>query len=171
VVKKFNPDKILFIPSFNPPLKDKNLASFDDRLAMCKLATNDNYCFEVSDIESKIIGKSYTVKTLELLKKQYKTQEKFNFLIGIDAFANIDNWFQPQKLAENVKFLVLNRKENTKLREIQLKNLDYQILDNPYINISSSEIRDLAKSNKSLKNLVTTEVEEYIKTKKLYRKD
>ena len=72
--EKLNLDKVLVIPTATPPHKEaKELASSEDRIEMCKLAFGD--LAEVSDVEIRRGGKSYTVETLEELKKIYKNDD------------------------------------------------------------------------------------------------
>lgn len=65
---------------------------------MVELATTSNPKFEVSDIEYKREGKSYTCLTIEELYKQYNLNSKIKFIIGTDAFAKIESWYETDKL-------------------------------------------------------------------------
>lgn len=68
-------DKILFIPTASPPHKsDDDFAPKEDRINMLSLAISSFDKFEISDIEFKLTGKSYTYLTLSELKKYIKTQ-------------------------------------------------------------------------------------------------
>ena len=65
-------DKILFIPTASPPHKsDDDFAPKEDRINMLSLAISSFDKFEISDIEFKLTGKSYTYLTLSELEKIY----------------------------------------------------------------------------------------------------
>ena len=104
----FGLDRIFFIPSGNPPLKRKDLADADHRYNMVRMAVRDNPYFEVLDIESIRPGKSYTVNTLEQLLKNYADAD-FYFILGIDAFLDIPNWREPEKILSLANFIVISR--------------------------------------------------------------
>ena len=99
----YNFERILFIPAYIPPHKsvDKKLALH--RFNMVKLAISEYNGFDISDIEYKREGNSYTYNTILELRKAYNiTDEKINFLIGTDAFIKIRTWYNTDKLKELV---------------------------------------------------------------------
>jgi nicotinate-nucleotide adenylyltransferase len=167
-------EKIIFIPAYNPPHRNTFLASPEHRLNMVNLAVKTNNNFEVSDIEYKLQGKSFsyeTVKKLYELNPHFKG--KINFIIGTDAFKLIDTWHEPEKLSELVRFIIVNREESfdqaSFFRDIKLRNFDYNVIKIPFIEISSTYIRSNIDKNKSIKYLVTDCVEKYILENKLFK--
>ena len=78
----YNFDKILFIPAFIPPHKEVDNSLAEHRFNMVKIATSDNPKFEVSDIEYKRGGNSYTYLTILELRKEFRINDRINFLIG-----------------------------------------------------------------------------------------
>ena len=170
---ELNADKILFIPSFIPPHRDSDLADAAHRLNMVKLAIETNPHFEVSDIELKLQGISYTFNTIqELYRQNSEIKSKINFIIGADAFNNIESWYKYEELAKLINFIVLARPKSKDIEEIinnlSLKDFSYKFVEAPRIDISSSFIRQRAKEKKSVKYLVTNEVESYIQENRLY---
>jgi nicotinate-nucleotide adenylyltransferase len=188
-------DKILFIPSANPPLKTDDLADATHRYRMAELAIAKNKFFRISDIELKIPGKSYTLKTLRKLIKSYAEVE-FSFILGIDAFLDIGNWWNPEKLLKIVNFVIISKPpycfmdlQNshyiTNIDKKILKKLDNAELEISIIKlkskkdailikltpmgISSTEIRRLIKYGESIKYLLPEEVESYIISNRLYK--
>ena len=165
-------DKVVFIPAHIPPHRETDLATPQDRLEMVKLAIKNNKDFEVSDIEYQYDEKSYSLLTLQRLKEIYPTVEKFNFIIGTDAFEKIDSWYKPEEVAKLAKFIIVKRHENFDKDEffskIKLKDFDYEIIKAPLLEISSSSVRNLICQNKSIKYQVASEVEQYIMDNKLY---
>jgi nicotinate-nucleotide adenylyltransferase len=167
--------KILFIPAYNPPHRNISLALPEHRLNMVKLAIESNQYFEVSDIEYNLGGKSYSYLTIKKLYEIYPDLTgKINFIIGTDAFKLIDSWYEAEKLAEIVNFIIINRIETLDIDEmvnsLRLKNFDYKIVKVPLIELSSTYIRNNLKENKSIKYLVPDNVEKYILENNLYNK-
>lgn len=175
VLNEMNIDKIIFIPTGNPPHKNKNeVISPLDRYEMVKLAVKGNDGFKVSDIEIRRSGKTYSYDTLkELHNIYYETQ--FYFIIGFDTLKEIDTWKNVNDVCSMTDFIVVNRGNN--LNEIKDEILNKEkkysckfiLVKIPDIEISSTDIRDRIKNNKSIKYLVTDEVEKYIKQKGLYK--
>jgi nicotinate-nucleotide adenylyltransferase len=106
--EKGNLDKVIFMPSGNPPLKIVDLIDASHRYAMARLATASNVNFVVSDLEIRQIEKSYTVNTIQRLCEIYPGDELF-FILGIDAFLDIPNWWQPDVLTAMVDFILMTR--------------------------------------------------------------
>ena len=170
---ELNAEKILFIPSFIPPHKNNDLAGAEHRLNMVKLAINNNPFFEISDIELKLQGTSYTYKTIQELYRQNPDIEgRINFIIGADAFNNIETWHKYEEFAKLINFIVLARPKSRDVEEIvnnlSLKDFSYKFVEAPRIDISSSYIRQKIKEKKSIKYLVTEEVEKYIIENNIY---
>lgn len=178
VQKKFHFEKIIFIPSFISPFKqnlDKKMAF--DRLEMVKIALKRKKHFDLSDIEFNFNQVSYTYNTICAIYKKYKDEieGKINFIIGYDAFLNIDKWHKTDELKKLVKFLVCtrdvknNQNINEKFESLKENGYDFELLDFAPIDISSSQIRENIKINKKIDSLVPKEVKEYIYEKNLYR--
>lgn len=175
VLNKINMDKIIFIPTGNPPHKNKDdVLSALDRYEMVKLAVRNNEGFDISDIEIKREGQTYTYDTLIELHNIYYGI-LFYFIIGFDTLKEIDTWKNVNAVCSMTNFIVVNRGNNSKeiREEILIKEKRYGkkffLVEIPDIEISSTDIRDRIRSNKSIKYLVTSEVEEYIKQKGLYK--
>jgi nicotinate-nucleotide adenylyltransferase len=193
VREKLGLDKILFIPSGKPPLKTRGIVEAKHRCEMARLAILNNPFFDLSDIECRLSGKSYTVNTIEELKKTNPSAEFF-FILGIDAFLDIPNWWQPERLVTLAHFIIISR-PGFKFRDLQassyikgsktiLKSLDNDeremlkvklkskrdaiLLKLTPIGISSTKIRRLIKLGRSVKYLLPPEVQSYIISNKLY---
>lgn len=181
--KKFNLDKLLIIPSNIPPHKpsDTNISS-QSRLEMCEICFDKyknlyNYNIEVSDIEIKKDGVSYTYDTVKTLRELYPGDIIY-FLAGSDMFLYLENWHRYKELLEMCVFVVafrqnfnIERDEIFKLRE-NLINQGYQIelLENTAFEISSTQIRDKIKNGdyNNLHDYLSPEVLDYIKERKIY---
>ena len=161
-------DKIIFIPSGNPPLKESIPA--EDRLAMANLAFGDDINFEVSDIEIRdITEKSYTVNTLRKLRIKYEGERiKLFLIIGADNLLDLPRWKDPEQLFQLAEIVVINRPGFDPKNSKQEFYEKAKLIDVPYLEISSSMIREYVKIGRPVKYLVTKEVEEYIEDNKLY---
>ncbi len=172
VLDHYNFDKILFIPAYNPPHKTCDLQFSSDRLEMVKLAVSDYPNFEVSDIEYKRRGKSYTYLTILELYKLYNPDGKINFLIGTDAFKKIESWYEFEKLKSLVKYIVFVREDNFNISEydfLKEKGVDFEFQPLTYEDISSTSLRLKIQNSESISEYVPKKVEEYIKDHELYK--
>ena len=193
VREKLEFDKVLFIPSGSPPLKTEEIASSKHRYNMTGLAIVNNRFFELSDMECRLSGKSYTVTTVEQLKEN-NPEIEFFFILGVDAFLDITNWRHPERLVTLTNFVIISRPgfrfidlqvspyikinrrileelDNAKIETYSIKlksNRDVTFLKLTPIGTSSTEIRTLIKQGKSIKYLLPAEVESYIIANKLY---
>lgn len=170
-------DKVIFIPSGNPPHKNNDIAESNHRMAMVNLATSQNPFFEVSSIELKRTGKSYTIDTIKEIKDIYPNDQLY-FIIGSDSLLDLTSWKDFESLISKTNFLICGRPENTEesiLNKIDELTKEYNsniiYIKGPLIEISSTLIRDRIKDQKSIKYLVTGEVEEYIYKNNLYKGD
>lgn len=194
VREKLGFDKILFIPCGTPPLKTEELTEAVHRYKMIRLAVVTNRFFELSDIECRRPGKSYTVKTVEELKKASPGID-FLFILGIDAFLDIPNWWNPENLIGLMDFVVIPRSPfrfvdllsspYISADERVLKKLDAADIESytaklksnrdiialrlPIIDISATRIRRWLSEGKSIKYLLPEAVESYIIANKLYK--
>ena len=164
-------DKVLFIPAYLPPHKEVDKSLAQHRYNMVKLAISDVDGFDISDIEYKREGRSYTYLTILELKKIYNISDKINFLIGTDAFEKIDTWYESDKLKEHLHFIVFPRCNNFNESDFdKFKNMGYDFEFSPmdYIDVSSTEVRDNINNKKSIEGLEIPRVVEYIKENGLY---
>lgn len=176
-VRSLGLDKLLIIPTFVPPHKEESEKIAPEmRLTMCRLAFSGEK-YEVSDIEIRRGGKSFTAVTLDELKRIYPDDELY-LLCGTDMILTFDTWYRfrdifdmctvvcvrrecdadtEKKIEEKISFF--SEQFGAKIRHISLKVTE----------LSSSEIRSLVKGGENISELVPSEVEEYIHTHSLYR--
>jgi nicotinate-nucleotide adenylyltransferase len=195
VRERLSLDRVLFIPSGNPPLKTEDIAEAIQRFKMVSLAIKDTRLFDALDIECASPKKSYTVNTLETLLGRYRSSVLF-FILGIDAFLDIPNWRQPDTLVSLVNFAVISRPGRRfsdlasspylKVNEGLLRRLDdgeTEMLSAPLtsgkeavlmrvtqMDISSTGIRACLRKGLSIKYLLPEGVESFIISHKLYNK-
>ncbi|MGM0602071.1 MAG: nicotinate-nucleotide adenylyltransferase [Bacillota bacterium] len=173
VQSHFNLDRIIFMPAGIPPHKiGEKISDNKSRLKMLKLALQDNPFFRISTWEIEQKDYSYSVRTLREFVPDLNAEEVF-FIIGADSLDNIFTWREPEYLLENSKFIVVNR-PGYDLNSIMKKEKLFPYIDNiytffgPYIDISSSLIRDELKNGFSIRYLTPDPVIRYIKKNDLY---
>ena len=103
-------DRVVFVPTGDPPHKpQQNLAAAEDRYEMVRLAIAADPFLSISDVEMRRPGKSYTIDTIRLLQEEYGPGTRLFFLIGLDAFLEIQTWRDPETLLTLCSFVVLSR--------------------------------------------------------------
>lgn len=163
-------DKVVFIPTMNPYYKDT--LDFDTRLKMLKMAIKDNDKFAYSSIEKKynLEGKLYLI--LEKISKL--SDDDVTILIGSDSLMNLDWWYKIDEILKKYKIIVLKRDDEDEAIEMKINEYKekygahIKVLNNKRVEISSSMIREMIKEGKSIKYLVTDDVEKFIKDENLY---
>ncbi len=166
-------DLMLIIPTYTPPHKESvGLVNGEDRLNMCRLCFSEKG-FEVSDIELKRKGKSYTVNTLQELKEIYPNDELF-FIMGSDMLLSFHTWREPDTILSLATVCAATREKGLTVELENYVNERYfdkrdrfKILDFTPIEISSTEIRDEI-SNDNEAQMLSFDVESYIKERGLY---
>lgn len=158
-------DKVLFIPAAVQPHKQKREVSTPRvRLHLLKLALEDDDRFDISDVEIKRSGLSYTIDTLCNLQTLYPGVKLF-FIIGGDNISDIVTWKDPDSIFAIARVAAALRPDSQP--EGPFKDR-VKLFDMPQIEISSSEIRKLARQGKSIKYLVPVKVEKYIRENRMY---
>ena len=166
-------DRIIFIPTSVAPHKSSDdFASDSHRINMLSLAINGRKEFEISDIEFKREGKSYTYDTLCELKQLYP-EDDFYLIMGSDQFLYFNNWYRAQEIADKATVCTASRNDEDYTRLIEFKEEnDYLkkalIFDFEVFEVSSSQLRDKIKNGEGISEYVPKAVEEYIKENRLY---
>jgi nicotinate (nicotinamide) nucleotide adenylyltransferase len=168
-------DKVLFMPSKNPPHKAKpSLVTEQQRVDMIKLAIDDNPHFEISDLELLREGMTFTADTLEELV-QINPDKEYYFIVGADSLFMMQNWYKPQSVFDHCVVLAAGRdhaEEATISKQIELLEHTFgaRILyvKMPTIQIASAQIRERLQCCRSVRYYVPDAVEEYISRNHLY---
>lgn len=187
VREAFSLDKIFFVPGGMPPHKrQRKVAGPEERLRMLRSAVRGNRFFRVSEIEIKRTGPSYTIDTLKDFEKRFSD---LYFLIGIDAFSEIDTWHLYRELFYHTNFIVMTRpfgagrtiteilpgdvkKDFRKTNDsfyVHKSGKKIHLHDITQIDISSTKIKELLKKHRSIRYLVPASVEKIIGERGLYR--
>ena len=153
-------DRVLFVPAANPPMKEAG-ASYEDRYRMVELACAGEPRFVASRLEAGA-EKSYSIHTIERVKAE--NSEVF-FIIGSDAFAEIQSWHRWRDVVAAVEFIVVARPGH---RYMTPPGARVRRLETVALPVSSSEIRQkLARGERpqELPGAVT----DYVRARGLYR--
>ena len=191
VREMFGLDKVLFVPAASPPLKRAKVTPFADRMKMVALAVEGNPAFEVSDVEGRREGRSYSIDTVRyFLDTRVRDLELF-FILGRDAFADIGRWKDWEKLLLLCHFVVVTRPgyDDQRPDEILPPPLAASFRHLPgrkafrspsgsslffrsatFLDISSTDIRKRLSRGKSVRYLIPDAVAEYISRHSLYRR-
>ena len=176
---RFKVDRVVFMPAGQPAHKaNKKVTHNEHRYLMTVLATMRNENFEVSRIEIDRPGATYTIDTIEELKKICRPDVRLYFITGADAIHQIMTWKQPERLLTLCDFVAVTRpgydqaklfEDIGEIREKYASRIHY--MEVPALAISSSDIREREQKGEPIKYLVPQEVEDYIHKFGLYRDD
>ncbi len=172
--EKCGADKVLIIPAASSPFKNGTSASDEDRIKMCQLTFTQSY-FEVSNLEIKRGGKSYTVDTLKQIKEIYPDSELYLFM-GEDMLLSFHKWYKYEEILTLCKVAAACRLRNENSFLKMKKAVDTIHINSKEnilifgckpIEISSTEIRESLKLGENLN--ITDDVLRFIKSKGLYK--
>lgn len=171
--KLIKPDKMLIIPSFIPPHKNADLSSSSHhRLEMAKIAADMVGC-EVSDIEIKRNDVSFSVYTLEQLKKD--GYGDIYFIMGADMCLCIEKWYEFKKVLSLMTIVTAPRRPDEyeilvshakHLKEAYNANCivgDFEVME-----VSSTFLREKIKNNEDVSEYIPEKIFEYIDKNRLY---
>jgi nicotinate-nucleotide adenylyltransferase len=197
VEEHFALDRILFIPSHIPPHKNSaGIADSQDRCDMLHMGIDSRPSFEISDVELCRQGPSYTIDTIRYLSSHLFPDVRLYFILGEDAFFELDTWKSYLDLLQRISLVVMARpgssSGNVTVRMERVGAYLKSVIASDYtpspdhthfvhpdmqpvyfssfraLNISATHIRHLIRKGRSIQYLVPERVEMYIKEKGLY---
>jgi nicotinate-nucleotide adenylyltransferase len=188
----FGLNRIMFVPSSRPPHKlEGKITPFNHREQMIRLAIEDNVNFSFSEVEKLRSGKSYSVETVEYILNKYMENLELYFIVGQDAFQAITTWKDWDRLLLLCNFAVMTRPgyDDMRLTEILPKEFAEKFIydkkidgftgptghtvyfrHTSFLDISSSNMREMVKAGKSIRYLTPDKVRQYITKNSLYKK-
>ena len=144
--------KLLLIPAYAPPHKavlPGNSPTARQRLQMLRIAAAGCPEIEVSDMELRREGVSYSWETVEAVKRQYPDAELV-LLMGTDMFLTFDTWMHPEEILKNASLGVFYRGDKgeqpaiaKKKAEMEATGVTVYLVRNDVIPISSTQMRRL----------------------------
>lgn len=183
-----NLDEVILLPSADPPHKSQPIASFTERTHMVELAIESIEALYVSEIEGDLEKPSYTIDTLHyFLDNVFGKDVEIHFILGLDAFLDIESWYLFEKVLELMNLVVVVRigfdatafkvlaeklgfiqKSSISWYHLEKRTWIHFVFESP-VEISSTEIREKIMNNISLGNSMPKQVVNYIKENKLYQ--
>jgi len=169
-------DKVIFIPAGEPWMKsDRIVASAAERVEMVSSAISSNPAFSLSLIEVNRPGPTYTIDTIELLSGEVGYDVGLFLLLGWDSAAELPSWRAPVRITKMARIVAFPRPGFTKPKIEDLEKAIPGIaermiyMDEPYLGISSTCIRQRIREGKSVRYLVPDKVGQYIGEHNLYK--
>lgn len=175
-MEEFNLKKVILLPTKVQPFKiGRQITDKEHRLKMAEIVASENNGFVVSALEADNNKVSYTYNTLTMLKKEFPN-DKIYFIMGTDSFFSLESWYKGKELLRDFAFIIGTRSgydrsitvEKMKLYQAEY-GADINLLNNEVLNISSTEIKNRIKDEKSIGDLVPEKIEEYIHEHRLYK--
>lgn len=166
-------DRVLIVPAAVPPHRSPALAPAGDRLRMCRLAAESDPRLEVSEVEMRRSGPSYTLDTLEELQR-LRPGDRLFLILGWDAAREISSWHRPGDVIAKAELVVVNRPgleapDAEGFRAAGLEPERVILCPQRTPAVRATEIRALAAEGESLAGKVPDAVAEYIRKRRLYR--
>ena len=171
--EEFALDRVTLIPTYATPLKDNTeIVDGRHRLKMCRLAVKDHPQLEVSDVELRRKGMSYTSDTLAHFAGR---GEELYLIVGADMYVTLDRWHEFRSIFETATILVAPRNEldyhslSEKYEAYKAYNCRTLFLHHPIGSLSSTAVRAAVRASESLDGMVDGRVAQYIEKHGLYR--
>ena len=166
-------DLVLLLPASSPPHRAPPQAPAPDRLVMCRLATDHLPWLEVSDLELRRRGASYTVDTLRQLRDGRPADELY-LVLGWDAARELGHWREPGEIQRLAGLVVVTRPGLPVPAEGDLKAAGIQpgharVCDVPTPSVVGTEVRRLIATGAPLDGVLDPAVAAYIRSRGLYR--
>jgi nicotinate-nucleotide adenylyltransferase len=190
VAEALNLNQVWFLPAAFPPHKSPaEVTSFEVRLAMTRLAVGRHPRFSVSDLEGRRPGKSFSVETLRLLRREFGPEGELYFILGLDAMLEIASWKDYRELFTLSHFVVLDRPgyDRSDLGEVLLREVHpgferlaggdgfrhpsgfrVILLATTLMDISATRIRKLVREGRSSRYLLPEPVRRFILKNRIY---
>ena len=170
VFESENFERLIFVPAnISPAKKNGDSSSPNERSKMLEIALINNPNFEISDLEIKREGISYTIDTIREFVDDLKLdKEDLFFLMGSVTLKSFHTWKDPEEILNLCNIIVAIRPGFTP------SDIPQWVLDNvrfaniPRFEVSSTNIRRRWREGKTIRYMVTKEVWEYIDEKDLY---
>ena len=171
---RFTLDEVMFLPTGSPWMKgDRPVSGPEDRYLMTVIATASNPRFSVSRLEIDRPGPTYTVETLQELRRQAEGDIDLFFITGADAMLEILEWKDPHEVLAQAHFIAATRPGYDLARfqeRAPSSHPNVSVMDIPALAISSTDIRRRVEEGEPIRYLVPEGVQTYIEKASLYRR-
>lgn len=166
-------DAVLFTPVGNPPHKQgEMITAVSHRLAMCRLAIAGNPHFQLETMDAERPPPHYTATLFALLDDKYPDAAWW-LIAGGDSLIDLPAWHNPEKIVTQCRLAILPRPGVAIDWEELIASLPgvdeaVDLLEGPFLHLSSTDLRRWRKEGRSLRYLMPTEVIDYIQQRRLY---
>jgi nicotinate-nucleotide adenylyltransferase len=168
-------DRVLLTPAATPPHKHSPADPGPEaRLELCRLAVQGDERLQVSDLEVRRGGVSYTVDTLRELH-EHAPEDDLTFIVGGDIALGLPAWHDPEGVLDLAAVAVAERAGAgrhdvaERLGQAFAGRATVRFFEMPRIDISSSQIRGRVAAGRCIRYLVPDPVAEHIARGRLYR--
>jgi len=190
IYEAFGLDQVIFIPASYPPhKKQEGMIPACLRVEMVRLAISDNPRFSLSEVELERPGKSYSIETIEHFRKRHGRETHLYFILGLDAFREINTWKEYAALFGLCHFVVMTRPgfekkfsrehlpvelagdfcyDERKCGYVHVSGFFVFPREITALDISSTRIRAFLAEGRSVRYLVPSSVETFIRKNQLY---
>ena len=190
VGETLNLEHVYLIPAALPPHKgQRKVSPFQHRLEMTRIASAESPLLKVLDLEARREGFSYSIETLKTFHRMVQPDLDLHFVLGMDAFLEIETWKDYRSLFHYAHFVVIQRpgfpsdilesflptlgvafaKKNGENRFVAPSGYEVICMEATLMDISSTKIREKVAAGKSIRFLVPEAVKTYIDHNHLYR--
>lgn len=173
----FHLEKVIFVPARIPPHKHNDVIDANHRYAMTAAAVADNPYFEISDVEMRRNGPSYTIDTIHYFKKIYGDSVSFYFIAGTDTIRDLPNWKFINELLEHCHFIGAMRPDGSQVVDTTLELLGPKAKDRihlmnvPEMKLSATYLRARLRQGLTVRYMLPKCVVNYIEEYDIYRKE
>jgi nicotinate-nucleotide adenylyltransferase len=175
-------DQVIWVPARSPLHKPPlDLANFEQRLEMVKLAIASQPRFVLSTVEQNPSTVSYAIDIFLDLQRLYP-DTLWSWIIGLDAFQSLPRWYRRQEWVDRCIWLVAPRADSQKMENpgadcqhvaqslaTEGIELRWQLLEMPLVGWSSKLIRQYCRDRRSIRYLVPEPVRRYMLEQALYQ--
>ncbi len=186
IIKAHCLDKVHFVPTNIPTTSKKIIASPSQRISMMKVCLN-NASSIIDDREIIRGGISYTIDTIESIKKEYYNTSLY-LLVGMDTLQNIKLWKNFNELI-NICNIIVSLRNHKNINYMEAINEDSQLHslistdrtifhsasygkiyleETSVVNISSTEIRDKLRKKQSVSGLLSPQLDKWLSKNNIY---
>jgi nicotinate-nucleotide adenylyltransferase len=177
-LNEFDLDKVLMMVPADPPHKlFRGLTGAEHRFNMVKLAIKGHDSIIASDLEMRREGATYTYRTLELVSEQYGPQTKLYLIMGEDMLIDLPRWKNAERIMQ-LSDIIAAARPGTEFYQagrydafVEEYKHKIHIAHFKGPDISSTQVRERICAGRDVKDLITPEVEAYIRMNGLYSGD
>jgi nicotinate-nucleotide adenylyltransferase len=166
-LRSANLDRVIFVVAARPPHKTGDIvATAEQRLDMVRAAVADNPKMEVSDLEIRRSGPSYTADTLDDLQEVYPGAQ-LHLIMGMDSLLDLPGWRDPQRILNRARLLAVHR-DSAAVKIPHVLEGHYDLMPFDPTDISSTDLRQKLSNGEDVSAVLPKKVEAVVKREHIY---